>query len=299
LGVRDTTVLLDLVKNRQAPPEVRQSAVRALAAQDAGRLADAVTTALADPDERVRAEAIRASAKLPKGLERIQPFLGKGALREQQAALDALGDVPGKQADEMLGKWMDRMLAHQVRGELQLDVLEAAGKRQAAPELAQKLKQYAESKSKSDKLAGYRECLTGGDAAAGDHIFRERADVSCIRCHTLHRQGGIVGPVLDGIGGKQSREYLLESIVDPNAKIAAGFESVILKFKDGRTLTGVVKREDERSMMLVDADNSRNRVNKSEIVTRERGVSAMPEDIVRALSKRDLRDLVEFLADLK
>ena len=34
------------------------------------------------------------------------------------------------------------------------------------------------------------------------------------------REGGMVGPVLDGVGSRQTREYLLESIVFPNAKIA-------------------------------------------------------------------------------
>src|SRR5205807_9166062 len=110
---------------------------------------------------------------------------------------------------------------------------------------------------KADTLAAYRETLYGGDAAAGDKIFRERSDVSCIRCHMLRRQGGIVGPPLDGIGAKQTREYLLESLVYPNAKIAAGFESVILKLKDGSVMTGIVKREDDRVLMLVDADGNR------------------------------------------
>jgi hypothetical protein len=37
----------------------------------------------------------------------------------------------------------------------------------------------------------------------------------------------------------------------------------------------------------------------SSIRSRERGPSAMPADLIRFLSDRDLRDLVEYLAGLK
>lgn len=40
-------------------------------------------------------------------------------------------------------------------------------------------------------------------------------------------------------------------------------------------------------------------VAKEEIDERQSGKSPMPEDVMKALSKRELRDLVEFLAGLK
>ena len=102
-------------------------------------------------------------------------------------------------------------MSHQIKPELQLDVLDAAAKRQS-PEIQQRL---AEDRSRmgrrADSLAPWRVCLQGGDAASGDKIFHERTDASCLRCHTVHGTGGIVGPVLDGIGSKQNRDYLLES----------------------------------------------------------------------------------------
>jgi len=148
-------------------------------------------------------------------------------------------------------------------------------------------------------LAPYRVTLAGGDAAAGGEIFRLRTDVSCIRCHTVAGTGGIVGPVLDGVGTRQNREYLLESIVNPNAKIAPGFEGVLLRLKDGRTLSGVVKKESDVDLEIVDADSHLTSVPKADIAARQRGQSAMPEGLANLLAKRDLRDLVEFLASLK
>jgi quinoprotein glucose dehydrogenase len=115
----------------------------------------------------------------------------------------------------------------------------------------------------------------------------------------VHGTGGIVGPVLDGIGAKQSREYLLESIVLPNAKIAPGFETLIIRTSDGHVSTGVLRKETATTLELVDADGKLFDINKADIQSRQRGQSAMPEGFGQILSKRDLRDLVEYLAELK
>jgi len=175
----------------------------------------------------------------------------------------------------------------------------ASSARSATSAVASKVEQYNRSLSASDPLATYRVALAGGDPAAGGQIFRLRTDVSCIRCHTVNGTGGIVGPVLDGVGSRQNREYLLESIVLPNAKIAQGFEGVILKLKDGRVLSGVVKKETDKDLQIVDADSHFTTVPLSDIVARQRGQSAMPEGLAQLLTKRDLRDLVEYLASLK
>lgn len=112
-------------------------------------------------------------------------------------------------------------------------------------------------------------------------------------------EGGEVGPELTGIGSKQKRDYLLESIVDPNKQIAKGFESVILTLTNGKTVVGIVKAEDDNEVKLMNAERQTLVVLKQQIDERRTGKSAMPEDIVKKLSKSELRDLVEFLAGLK
>ena len=298
LGVNDSTVLIQLVSDAHLAADVRSSAINALAAQNDARLPQAIDIAMKDHDEHVRAAAIEAMAKLPDATGRIEPLVSKGTVREQQAAFAALGSTPGRQSDSVLLAWMDRLLSNNVPPELQLDVLEAARKRQD-PQIQARLAEYENSFSKSDPLAAYRAALDGGDPASGDKIFHLRSDASCLRCHTVHGSGGIVGPILDGIGSKQSREYLLESIVLPNAKIAAGFESVILRLKDGRTVTGIVKKQTDETVDLIDADGKKIHVRKDQIVQRKQGQSAMPEGLDKLLSKRDLRDLVAYLASLK
>src|SRR5262249_14710372 len=119
------------------------------------------------------------------------------------------------------------------------------------------------------------------------------------RCHKIHDQGGDVGPDLTGIGAKQTREYLLESIVDPNRQIAKGIETVVLVLQNGTVVSGVLKEENAKEIRLVTPETQSLVVAKDEIEDRQSGKSAMPEDTIKHLTKAELRDLIESLASLK
>jgi len=140
--------------------------------------------------------------------------------------------------------------------------------------------------------------LFGGDGGAGRKVFFEKAEASCIRCHKIGNKGGDVGPNLSDIGLRQKREYILESIIDPNKVIAPGFESAFVKTKDGQRLTGVVKKDDDKVLVLADG-NGLITIQKDNIDTRKTGQSPMPADIFKQLTKNELRDLVEYLANQK
>ena len=299
LGVHDSAVLIQLAADQKLSAEVRANAITTMAAQNDPKLGDAVTLGMASDDPQVRAATIEAMPKLPRGVARVTRLIGAGSIVEQQAVYAALGAAPGKEADDALSTAMDQLLAREIKPELELDVLDAASKRED-PRIQEKLKKYQGSvTAASDNLAEYLPALVGGNTAAGDKIFHNRTDVSCIRCHTIHGSGGIVGPVLDGIGTRKDRRYILESIVYPNAQIAPGFESITLKLKDGRGIIAIVKKETETELDLVDADSHEIKVMKADIVSRQKGQSAMLEGLAKLLSKHDLRDLVEYLAQLK
>ncbi len=64
-----------------------------------------------------------------------------------------------------------------------------------------------------------------GDPARGKEIFMSHQIAACIRCHKVEGQGeGVIGPPLDGIASRKSEAYLLESLTDPGATIAEGFQ---------------------------------------------------------------------------
>jgi putative membrane-bound dehydrogenase-like protein len=62
-----------------------------------------------------------------------------------------------------------------------------------------------------------------GDAKRGERIFWEHPVAACKNCHMLGGQGSTVGPALDGIASRKDEAYLLESLINPNAKLAEGY----------------------------------------------------------------------------
>jgi mono/diheme cytochrome c family protein len=52
-------------------------------------------------------------------------------------------------------------------------------------------------------------------------ILNERG---CLGCHKLGAEGAMVGPPFNGMGSRLAKDYIRESIVDPNAKVAKGYE---------------------------------------------------------------------------
>jgi quinoprotein glucose dehydrogenase len=301
LGIQEVgPALLELVADRKQPAAVRTETLKALETLHDTRLAEAVKLALNDGDARLRAEGRRVLAKLQpaEALPQLEAALERGERIERQGAFAALGDMKTATADRVLVRWMEKLLAGKVPADLQLDLLEAARGR-PGKDIQDRLARFEAARPKSDHLAAYREALVGGNAENGRWVFLAKAEVSCLRCHKINGEGGEVGPDLSHIGSREKREYILESIVDPNRQIAKGFETVVLETKAGRVHVGVLKSEDDNQVRLMTAEGVLVTVPKADIEERQRGKSAMPEDLIKALSKRELRDLVEFLANAK
>lgn len=85
----------------------------------------------------------------------------------------------------------------------------------------------------------------------------------------------------------------------PNAKIAKGFETVVLTLADDRVVSGIIKTEDKKTVKLVTAEAKEVTIPVDDIVSRRTGPSAMPDDLHKKMLRRELRDLVEFLSGLK
>ncbi len=274
------------LEDRALPATQRARALRLLAEMKDSGLADDLKKALGGKDEEMLCEAARLlpRAGLADGVARLEKLASAGSpVSVRQAAIASLGELG---ADGPLGALLDEG----VPPPLQLDLLEAAGKRPALKEKAAKVQA---------SLAPGAESLEGGDAALGRRIFFERSDVQCVRCHQIGDQGGTVGPPLTQIGAQKNREYLLESILDPNKQIAEGWGQTALQLQNDSVEVGRVEKETGETLMLVLADGRRRTIAKADIKARKAGLSAMPEDLAKHLSRRDLRDLIAFLASLK
>ncbi len=293
-------ILSELVASSNLNTGVRIEALRALSTLNLSEFQKALNVAQSDQKEELRKTAteLQAMAGTSGAADKLAATLEKGTLGEKQAAFAALGALHDPAADALLEKWLDRLVAGQVPKELELDLIEAAGKRSSS-EVKQKLAKYQASKPKDDVLVSYEECLFGGNADAGKKIFFERADVQCVRCHRINGTGGDVGPDLSHVSAQKDRRYLLESIVFPNRQIAQGYESVLVTLKNDESYAGVFKSENENELVLNTPQAGLVKIKKKEIETRQKSLSPMPEGMAQILSKRDLRDLVAFLATMK
>jgi quinoprotein glucose dehydrogenase len=297
-------VLTQLAGLQKLTPQVRAAAMASLAQANDPRASDAIKAGLSDRDQPVRLEAIRLARRLPDGMNILAGLIETGSVPERQAALEAVGSAPAAghsgtvTPETILNAAMDELLAGRWRGEVQLDLLEAAAARKNSPELKEKLQKFEASRG-GGELAPYVETLRGGDPEMGKKIFLERADVSCLKCHAVNTQGGNAGPDLAGIGGKQSREYLLESLLFPQKHIATGFETIIVRTKKGEVVSGVLKSESATEVVLDVPEKGLQTIKVADIDRRKGGQSAMPADITKTLSKRDLRNLLEYLVSLK
>jgi quinoprotein glucose dehydrogenase len=292
--------LLSLVTDNKLGDRVRKEALKGLATLQSPHLGEAVRIASTANESSLREEATRLQAQVREvdTSSKLLEVLRHGTIGEKQAALESLASLPDPKADDILTTYVDQLNTGKVEPEIQLDLLEAAGRRESST-LKQKLAAYLATLPKDDPLAEYRFTFYGGNATAGQKIFTERAEASCVRCHKINGEGGEVGPDLTGIGTRQTREYLLASMLQPNRDIAQGFETLIVTLKDGTAYAGIVRNEDSNLLVINSPEDGLVQVKKTDIQSRDRGLSPMPEGLGSVLSKKDLRDLVEFLASLK
>jgi quinoprotein glucose dehydrogenase len=81
--------------------------------------------------------------------------------------------------------------------------------------------------------------------------------------------------------------------------IAKGFESVVLTLEDGRVVSGVLRSKSPKEYVLVTAEGKVLTIAKDDVAAEKPDRSAMPDDLVKKLTRREIRDLVEFLAASK
>lgn len=294
-------LLASIAIDAKTAAALRVAALKALGEMDSSRLEEAVRAALTSTDTSLAGEARRLSTKLGGtiAIETNSAVLGKGTIVEQQEALGILAKAVGKQADQIFAEQLDLLAAGKLPAALHLDVLEGAAAR-SSDEVKTKLAAYEAKRPTGDPMARWQECLEGGDAKVGRTIFAEKAEAGCMRCHAVKKDGGDVGPDLGGLAGKRDRAYLLRAVVEPNADIAPGYENNLITLNNGDVLAGMANKEDATTLTLKNpADGKLQDVKKADIKDRQKLPSAMPPGLGDVLGKRDLRDLVAYLASLK
>jgi putative heme-binding domain-containing protein len=138
-----------------------------------------------------------------------------------------------------------------------------------------------------------------GNVTRGAQVFA-RPEAACITCHRINDKGADVGPALSEIGAKLGKDALYESILDPSAGIAFGYENWQITLKSGDDMNGIVVSDTADELILKDAKAIPIHLKKSDIISRKQlKLSLMPAGLQQTMSTQDLVDLVEYLASLK
>jgi quinoprotein glucose dehydrogenase len=142
--------------------------------------------------------------------------------------------------------------------------------------------------------------LFGGNIEEGKQIFNYNSVAQCVRCHTAGNatNGGAVGPSLKRIATILTREQILEALVNPSARLSPGYGSVSLKLSDGQEVFGTLAKETANELTITTSDAEPLVIPIARIAKRENMPSSMPA-MGSLLSKREIRDVVEYLSNLK
>jgi len=281
----------NLVRNA-ASPAVRAGMLTELSRMGYAELESLVEAAMKDSDENVRTTGIGLLTDVKPDNDRLmtiaRPILRKGTLREQQQLLRVLDKIPASLTEGILGEVADGIKSKQIPVGILLELNQAMDSTHSSA-LREKV---ASLKGNDD------ETLYGGNADGGAGYFFWNPTGQCVRCHAIGGEGGKVGPDLTYIGDVLSREQIREALMDPGARIAPGYGTITLTLNDGSKATGTVMEEDSRMIVLKTQDAEPLRIERSRVTARENGASGMPA-MGLAMSKEELRNLIEFLSSRK
>lgn len=128
-------------------------------------------------------------------------------------------------------------------------------------------------------------------AVTGAQVFAK----NCAVCHTIDGKGGLVGPQLEGIGGR-GLERLLEDVLDPNRSVDVAFRTHVITLKDGDVLSGLPRREEGELLVLADSTGKEITIPKKDIQSRrESETSLMPENFGDVIPADEFNHLLAFL----
>jgi putative membrane-bound dehydrogenase-like protein len=248
-------------------PELRQLAIRALAAYAHPQTADRLIAGYQKFDSKSRLDAVTTLVARPEYARQLM-----------RAIRDEL--IPRRDVH-----------AYHVR---QLARLED-------PKLQQLIKQVwgeiRESSAEKKELIAKQKARLGPEKLRGAALGHGRMVFAktCSSCHTLFGTGGKIGPDLTG-SNRANLDYLLENVLDPSAVLGKDYRMTVVSTTSGRVLSGLVTAENPTAITLTTI-NDNVVVPTSEIVDRKlSNLSLMPDGLFDNLSEVEVRDLVAYLA---
>jgi putative heme-binding domain-containing protein len=147
-----------------------------------------------------------------------------------------------------------------------------------------------------EELASFLESpdAKAGDPTRGSQVF---AAAQCVNCHRFKGSGENIGPDLTTVSQRFQQKEILESIVFPSHVVSDqyGSHSVLA---DGRTYVGIVAREPDGSVTVLQSDGGKTRIAAEDIEEIEPSkLSAMPDGLLNTLTLEQVADLFALLME--
>jgi putative heme-binding domain-containing protein len=287
-----TQSLEKLLHNSKAPSSLRVQALKSF--QNSKTISYALNAN--DAGLRMAAAEFLVSTNKDKATEYLVKRLDMSRSNsEKQQALALLAELETELADQAIRAKAQELSRGQIDATLQLDIIEAATQRNMTGELAG----FESNRPRDSSTAAFIETLAGGDAKAGKRITETHLAAQCARCHRFgNADGSEIGPRIKNIGSQKDREYLLRALVDPGADIAQGYGMTTVTLKSRSTISGQLGKENAEGLELIMADGSKQLLSPDKVASFTDPISSMPP-MGYLLTKRELRDVVEYLSSLE
>lgn len=301
IDISDASDKLFAMLAKDPSPRVREASLISITSMREVPVDKAIELALSDGALLVRVaglgliEQLDIKEELKANL--LADVIFKQTVEEKQAALLSLGKLNKEQAKPVFDEILTLLDAGKLAPEIELELIEGL-ENLDEPSLTARYNEIRSSLSGDDLLASYSGSMYGGDPRRGRRILFQHPTGQCIKCHAYDDIGGNAGPSLNGIGSQLSRKELLEALIDPSKRLAPGFGVVILDLKDDQKLAGILAAENNISVTVKMGNKPDTVVLKEHIVLRKDAPSSMP-DMKQYLDRREIRDLVSYLATLK
>jgi putative heme-binding domain-containing protein len=136
-----------------------------------------------------------------------------------------------------------------------------------------------------------------GNAMKGKELFEGRA--GCSECHMVQGFGGFLGPDLSNYGASHSVSDIRGAIVSANKRPGTRKALAKATTRDGRTVSGLVRNEDNFSLQLQSVDGALHFLMRSDLAELTFGSKPlMPEDYATRLSETELDQVVAYLLSI-
>jgi PQQ-dependent dehydrogenase (methanol/ethanol family) len=133
-----------------------------------------------------------------------------------------------------------------------------------------------------------------GDAAAGRTFFVGKGQ--CVSCHLAQGEGSAIGPDLSEIALTLTVDELRDALLNPDARIAPGYELVSVRLRNGRTLRGFARSRSSFDLAVQDLTGALHPLSLDDVASITDEKRSHMESV--KASADELRDVIAYLSKL-